>query len=70
MGYFAIKHWKYFKKGSRIEVKDIIGDVIDVNLISFTLLEVRNWLSSDTDTGRMKLIIFFHLIAIGKKQKK
>lgn len=53
MGYFAIKHWKYFKKGSRIEVKDIIGDVIDVNLISFTLLEVRNWLSSDTDTGRV-----------------
>ena len=52
MGYFAIKHWKYLKKGSRVEVKDLIGDVIDVNLVSFKLLEVRSWLSSDTDTGR------------------
>lgn len=53
IGYFVIKYRKYFKIGQRIELDDIIGDVIDINPISFTLLEVRNWLSSDSDTGRV-----------------
>lgn len=53
IGYFVIKHWNYFENGSRVEVKDIIGDVIDLNFFSFKLLEVRNWLSSDTETGRV-----------------
>lgn len=53
IGYFVIKHWNYFDNGSRVEVKDIIGDVVDLNFFSFKLLEVRNWLSSDTETGRV-----------------
>ena len=52
IGYFVIKYQKYFKIGQRVELDGIIGDVIDINLISFKLLEVRNWLSSDTETGR------------------
>lgn len=53
IGFFIIKYRKYFKVGQRIELNDIIGDVIDISPISFTLLEVRNWLSSDSNTGRV-----------------
>ena len=53
IGYFVIKYRTYFKIGNRVEVNDIIGDVIDINLISFKLLEVRSWLNSDTETGRV-----------------
>lgn len=53
IGYFVIKYQKYFKIGQRVELDGIIGDVIDINLISFKLLEVRNWLSSDSETGRV-----------------
>lgn len=53
IAFFVIKYRNYFKIGNRVEIKGIIGDVIDINLISFKLLEVRNWLSSDTNTGRV-----------------
>lgn len=52
IGYFIIKYRRYFKIGYRVEINDIIGDVIDINPVSFKLLEVRNWLSSDSNTGR------------------
>ena len=52
IGFFIIKYRGYFKKGDRVEVDGIIGDVVEINLISFKLLEVRNWLSSDSNTGR------------------
>lgn len=53
IGYFVIRSRQYFKVGHRVEINDIIGDVIEINLISITLLEVRNELSSDSNTGRM-----------------
>lgn len=53
VAFFVIKYRNYFKIGNRVEVNSLIGDVIDINLISFKLLEVRNWLSSDTNTGRI-----------------
>lgn len=53
IGWFVIKHRKYFRVGHRVEINDIIGDVIEINPISFQLLEVRNWLSSDSNTGRV-----------------
>lgn len=53
IGYFVIKYRTYFKIGNRVEFNGIIGDVIDINLISFKLLEVRNLLNSDTETGRV-----------------
>ena len=52
IGYFIIKYRRYFKIGYRVEINDIIGDVIDINPVSFKLLEVRSWLSSDSNTGR------------------
>lgn len=52
IGFFVIKYRSYFKVGHRVEIGDIIGDVIEINPVSFKLLEVRNWLSSDSNTGR------------------
>lgn len=53
IGFFVIKRRKYFKEDFRVEIDGIIGDVVDINPINFTLLEVRNWLSSDSNTGRI-----------------
>jgi len=53
IGYFVIKYRRYFEIGHRIEINDIIGDVIDINPINFKLLEVRHGLSADANTGRI-----------------
>ncbi|MEJ8776705.1 mechanosensitive ion channel family protein [Pseudogracilibacillus sp. ICA-222130] len=53
IGYFVIKHGKYFKEGHRIEINDVMGDVVAIKFTHFELLEVRKWLSSDSNTGRM-----------------
>src|SRR5690625_5298090 len=53
IGFVVIKYRKYFLVGHRVEINGIIGDVIEINPISFELLEVRNWLSSDSNTGRV-----------------
>jgi len=53
IGFVVIKYRKYFLVGHRVEINGIIGDVIEINPISFQLLEARNWLSSDSNTGRV-----------------
>src|SRR5699024_12443653 len=53
IAFIIIRYRKYFKIGHRIEINEIIGDVSEINLISFKLLEVRGQLSSDTNTGRI-----------------
>ncbi|MEJ2053834.1 MAG: mechanosensitive ion channel [Calditrichaceae bacterium] len=39
--------------GERIQVGDYKGDVIDVRLFKFTLLEIGNWVDADQSTGRI-----------------
>lgn len=53
IGFFVIKYRKYFKEGHRVEIGEIIGDVIDINMINIELLEARKWLSADSNTGRI-----------------
>lgn len=53
IAFIIIRYRKYFKIGHRIEINEIIGDVIELNLVSFKLLEVRGQLSSDANTGRI-----------------
>lgn len=53
IGYIVIRSRSYFKIGHRVEINGITGDVIEINPVSFELLEVRNWLSSDSNTGRV-----------------
>lgn len=46
--------WKGpFRVGERIEIADVSGDVIDIQLFSFALLETRSWIKADQSTGRI-----------------
>lgn len=42
-----------FRVGDRIEFRGIRGDVVDVRLFRFTLMEVGNWVDADQSTGRL-----------------
>lgn len=42
-----------FEVGDRIEIGQNRGDVIDVRIFEFTLMEVGNWVNADQSTGRI-----------------
>ena len=44
---------KPFKVGDRIEINSIIGDVIDIRLFQFSVIEIGNWVDADQSTGRI-----------------
>lgn len=39
--------------GDRIQIEDIKGDVIDIRVFKFTVLEIGNWVHADQSTGRV-----------------
>ncbi len=42
-----------FDVGDRIQIGDHKGDVIDVRVFKFTILEIGNWVHADQSTGRV-----------------
>ncbi len=52
-GWIFILTRKPFKLGDRIQIGEQAGDVIDLRLFQFTLLEIGNWVDSDQSTGRI-----------------
>lgn len=42
-----------FIVGDRIQVGNMMGDVIDIRLFKFSLLEIGNWVEADQSTGRV-----------------
>jgi len=44
---------KVYQPGDRIEINEIKGDVIDVDSIYTTMMEIGEWVSSDNYTGRI-----------------
>jgi small-conductance mechanosensitive channel len=44
---------KPFKTGDRIEVEGIVGDVIDIRVLQFSMVECGNWVDADQSTGRI-----------------
>lgn len=42
-----------FKVGDRIEMGGLKGDVVDIRLFRFSLMEVGNWVDADQSTGRL-----------------
>ena len=44
---------KVYRPGDRIEINGIKGDVIDVDSIYTTMMEIGQWVSSDNFTGRI-----------------
>ena len=52
-GFLFIVWRKPFKLGDRIEITGIQGDVIDIRIFQFTVVEVGNWVDADQSTGRI-----------------
>ena len=52
-GWVLIVFRRPFKVGDRIEVGADAGDVIDIGVFRFTLMEIRNWVDADQTTGRI-----------------
>jgi len=52
-GWIFILWRKPFDVGDRIQVGEVKGDVIDVRLFKFTVLEIGNWIHADQSTGRV-----------------
>ncbi|RLB57634.1 MAG: mechanosensitive ion channel family protein [Deltaproteobacteria bacterium] len=42
-----------FRVGDRVQVGKLRGDVIDIRLFMFTLLEIGNWVDAEQSTGRI-----------------
>lgn len=52
-GSFYIFLVKVYKPGDRIEINGIKGDVIDIDSIYTTMMEIGQWVSSDNYSGRI-----------------
>ena len=42
-----------FSVGDRIQIGKYAGDVIDIRIFQFTLMEIGNWVNADQSTGRI-----------------
>ncbi|MBU1432173.1 mechanosensitive ion channel family protein [Myxococcota bacterium] len=52
-GWFFIVTRRPFDIGDRVEIGGVAGDVVDVRLFSFSLVEIGNWVEADQSTGRI-----------------
>jgi small-conductance mechanosensitive channel len=52
-GWIFISTRQPFLVGDRIQIGENTGDVIDIRLFQFTILEVGNWVDADQSTGRI-----------------
>lgn len=55
-GWFVIVGSRKIKMGDRVEIEGHRGDIIDIQILRTTMLEVNNWLGVDEATGRVVLI--------------
>lgn len=53
VGWVYIVLRRPFRVGDRIEIGTVAGDVVDVRVFRFTVLEIRNWVGADQSTGRL-----------------
>ena len=52
-GWFFIIWRKPFYLGDRIQIEEHKGDVVDIRLFQFSLLEIGNWVDAEQFTGRI-----------------
>lgn len=52
-GWLAIMFREFYKVGDRVQLKGIVGDVIDIGLLRTTLMETGEWVKGDLYTGRI-----------------
>jgi len=66
-GWLIIVLRRPLKVGDRIEINGIAGDVIDIRLFQFSVLEIGNWVDADQSTGRIihipNMWVFDHALA-------
>ena len=46
----------YYLVGDRISIDDKAGDVMDIGILTTTLMEIRGWVSGDQPSGRLLVI--------------
>ncbi len=67
VGWIFILMRRPFEVGHRIEIGDVAGDVIDLQLFKFSLIEIGNWVDADQSTGRVvhvpNRMVFSHPVA-------
>lgn len=63
MGGLVIMFNNIYKVGDRIEVAGKKGDVIDINLLHTTIMEMSEWVSSDQHTGRLSSLPNFMVLS-------
>ncbi len=52
-GWLFIISRRPFHIGDRIQIGELIGDIIDIRMFEFSVMEVGNWVYSDQSTGRI-----------------
>jgi small-conductance mechanosensitive channel len=52
-GWIFILWRRPFRVGDRVQIGDQAGDVIDIRMFQFILLEIGNWVDADQSTGRL-----------------
>ena len=52
-GWLFILWRKPFELGDRIQMNENAGDVVDIRILQFTVLEIGNWVDADQSTGRV-----------------
>jgi small-conductance mechanosensitive channel len=66
-GWIYILSRRPFRVTDRIEIADTKGDVIDIRLFRFSLMEVGNWVDAEQATGRLVHVpngmVFTHKVA-------
>jgi small-conductance mechanosensitive channel len=63
MGGLVIMFNSIYKVGDRIEIAGKKGDVIDINLLHTTIMEMSEWVSSDQHTGRLSSLPNFLVLS-------
>jgi small-conductance mechanosensitive channel len=52
-GWIFIVIRKPFRLGDRIQINNVIGDVVDIRIFQFSVMEVGNWVDAEQSTGRI-----------------
>jgi small-conductance mechanosensitive channel len=52
-GWVFILWRRPFELGDRIQIGPHAGDVVDIRIFAFTVMEIGNWVAADQSTGRM-----------------
>ena len=53
VGWLFILIRQPFKVGDRVQIGETAGDVIDIRIFQFSMIEIGNWVDADQSTGRV-----------------